>query len=209
MADRAVLCVKWRVVPADPPAVWRHCPQCGGAQAFRCAGKFRTNLQKKKVDVWLIYRCGACDQTWNCPIYERCRIGDIGQDELLAFSCNAPDMVRRFAMNMDWLARRADRVVPGGEVCVEKSLSGLPIANPDGIEIRLVTEEDTGVRLDRLLSAHLGLSRSLVQRLARAGALRAGSGALRRGVRGPAVITIDLCSVDGALTPRLISAAVE
>ena len=208
MADRAVLCVKWCVVPAEPPLVWRHCKQCGGAQAFRCAGKFRTNLQKKQVDVWLIYRCEACDQTWNCPVYERRRIGDIGRDELEAFSRNAPGMIRRFAMDVDWLSRRADQVVPSGDVRVEKSAAGRPLSDPDGIEIRLVAEQDTGVRLDRLLAAHLGLSRSAVQRLARAGGLAVGSGDLRRGVRGPAVITIDLCAVGRALRSGLVSAAV-
>ena len=208
MVDRVVLCVTWRVIPADPPLVWRHCRQCGGAQAFHCAGKFRTNLQKKQVDVWLIYRCGVCNQTWNCPVHERCRIGDIGQDAFEAFCSNAPDAVRRFAMDVDWLTRRADRVLANGDVRVEKSPAGRPVGDPDGIEIHLVANGDAGVRLDRLLAAHLGLSRSVVRRLARTGRLTASSGDVRRGVRGPAVIAIDLGAVDGSVRSALVSAAV-
>ena len=188
--------------------VGRHCRQCGGLQAFRCAGKFRTNFQKKDVDVWLIYRCVACDQTWNCPVYERCRIGDIGQDRFEAFCGNDPDLVRRFAVDVDWLARHADRVLPGGEVRVDKLLLGQRVPEPDGIEIRIAADEDAGIRLDRLLAAHLGLSRSQVQRLGRTGGLRACSGDLRRGVRGEAVITIDLDAVDGVPRSSLVAAAI-
>jgi len=159
------------------------------------------------VDVWLIYRCSACDQTWNCPVHERCRISDIGRDAFEAFCSNAPDMVRRFATDVDWLARRADRVIPSGDMRVDKTPAGRSCADPDGIEIHLVADEDARVRLDRLLATELGLSRSAVQRLARSGGLKAGSGALRRGVRGRSVVTIDLRAVDTALRPGLISAA--
>ena len=33
--------------------------------------------EKKRIDVWLIYRCLACEEAWNLPIFERVGIGDI------------------------------------------------------------------------------------------------------------------------------------
>ncbi len=52
--------VTWRVTPLQPPLVRRHCSRCAAARAFACSLKFRTNAQKKRLDVWLIYRCSAC-----------------------------------------------------------------------------------------------------------------------------------------------------
>jgi hypothetical protein len=52
--------------------------------------KFRTNAQKKRIDVWLIYRCSTCDETWNLPIYERVAIGDLAPGEFQAIACNDP-----------------------------------------------------------------------------------------------------------------------
>ena len=212
MVGRGILCVSWRVTAAEPPLVWRYCRRCDAERAFRCAGKFRTNFQKKRIDVWLIYRCAACDQTWNCPVYERCRIGDVGQAAFEALCRNAPDMVRRFAMDAQWLARQGNRVVPCGDVHVEKSLLGRPVAKPDGIELRVAAEQPVGVRLDRLLAQQLNLPRAPVRRLAKAGGLRVdpgGSGALRRGLKGPVTVTIDLEAAAPALRPELVSAALE
>ena len=52
--------------------------------------KFRTNAQKKRIDVWLIYRCSACDEVWNLPIFERVATGDIAPDAFDAIARNDP-----------------------------------------------------------------------------------------------------------------------
>jgi hypothetical protein len=62
--------VTWQVTPLRPPLIRRHCSRCSIEMPFACSMKFRTNAQKKRIDVWLIYRCTACDEVWNLPIFD-------------------------------------------------------------------------------------------------------------------------------------------
>ena len=82
--------VTWRVTPLQPPLVRRHCSRCSGDMAFACSMKFRTNAQKKRIDVWLIYRCSTCDTVWNLPIFERVGVGEIAPDAFDAITHNDP-----------------------------------------------------------------------------------------------------------------------
>lgn len=121
--------------------------------------KFRTNAQKKRIDVWLIYRCAICGETWNLPIFERVSVGDVSAAEFQAIACNEPALAARHAFDTPRLRRHSDRVEESTDVAVEKSVRGEPRGEPTAIEISLALAQPCHVRLDGFLSRELGVAR--------------------------------------------------
>jgi hypothetical protein len=139
---------------------------------FACSMKFRTNVQKKRLDVWLIYRCSVCDETWNLPIYERVPIGEIASDQFQAIAHNDPALVLRHAFDRERLARYGTKVEDSGSIEVRKSRQNGCRDEASSIEIALVLAMPSQIRLDRLLSSELGVARSQLRLLHDGGALR-------------------------------------
>lgn len=166
--------------------------------------KFRTNAQKKRIDVWLVYRCDRCGETWNMPIRERVAIGDIAPDEFQAIARNDPTLAARHAFDRDRLARHSSRLEESSGVAIHKSLRSEYRHDATGIEIALALALPCQIRLDRLLSSALGVARSQLRALHDCGALRL-SQSSRKVLRSPASdgqsIAIDLR--DGAIHPEL------
>lgn len=114
------------------------------------------------MDVWLIYRCASCGETWNLPILERLPIGKIPPDELRAFAANDPAHAARHAFDLERLRRHSDRVEQGPEVAIVKRLtSGNPVS-ATSVEIEFMLGRPCRLRLDGLLSRGLGVTRSLI-----------------------------------------------
>ena len=63
--------IVWKIECAGLPTAERHCKKCGAWRAFECSGCFRVNAQKRMLDVWLIYKCPECDDTWNMTVLSR------------------------------------------------------------------------------------------------------------------------------------------
>ncbi len=120
--------------------------------------KFRTNAQKKRIDVWLIYRCETCGGTWNLPIFERVSVGDIPPDEFQAIAANEPALAARYAFDATRLRQHSDHVEESSDVAVEKSRGKSP-SNAAAIEITLTLVQPCRVRLDGFLSRELELAR--------------------------------------------------
>lgn len=181
-----ILRVTWRLAPRSAPRLWRSCRRCGRAMPFRCSMKFRTNAQKKRIDVWLIYRCEACEETWNLPVLERALVGDIPASQLEAFAGNDPALAARHAFDIVKLRQHSDRVQDAAEIAVEKSVRGGTATGPAALAITLVLASRCRVRLDGLLSRELGLARGRLAMLLKDGHLTVAP--LRRGrLGGPAL----------------------
>lgn len=193
-----LLHVSWTITPLTPPEPWIACSTCGGPRPFRCSGRVRLNANGRKLDAWLIYKCQACDRTWNRPIFERRAVRDIDPAVLTALHGNDPGWIRAAAFDIEALRRRAARVDEGGAVAVDKAV----VADPGdftALEIALTVALPTPLRLDRLLATELRLSRSRVERLRDDGRLRLAAGdddALRRRIRTGTRIRIDLAGDD-------------
>lgn len=195
--------VTWRVTPLQPPLVRRHCSRCAATRAFACSLKFRTNAQKKRLDVWLIYRCSACAEVWNLPIFERAAAGDIEAFDAIAH--NDPALAQRYAFDRTRLARHGVPLEPP-EVSIRKTWIGGCADTAPAIVIALALAAPCGLRLDRLLANGLGIGRTQLDRLSAAGALSL-SPTTRKALRGPIAagqaIAIDLTSLDAALAATL------
>jgi hypothetical protein len=138
----------------------------------------------KRVDAWLIYRCTLCDNTWNRPVLERRHVSTIGPHLLASLQTNYPDLSRRLVFEK---LRRKLKVEHFDDATVRKEvMSARPV---DRLEIVCVVRETAGLRVDRLLSTELRLSRSRIQNMQNAGHLAACPDGLRRPLRNGLQVT--------------------
>lgn len=159
---------RWIVKPLNMPAVIRNCSKCGDHSKFVCSGNFRVNANGKNLDVWLIYKCEKCETTWNMEILSRVKPEQIEKTLYAAFLKNDRDTAMHYAFDPETL-RRNKAVVEYGNVtyCVEK------IRVPGGCALEIFAPYDFGLRLDKLLSEELGLSRTKVKKLLEIGDISA------------------------------------
>ncbi|NUS19104.1 MAG: DUF1062 domain-containing protein [Mesorhizobium sp.] len=189
----STLSVRWTIAPAIAPRPLINCNRCGGVRPYKCSGKFRVNANGKRIDVWLIYRCAGCDNSWNRTVLERCNRRDIEPALLAAFESNDPAFVRRHAF--DTLRSRIGRIEESPDVAVRKKLLDGKTECAVALSLELRLEAATSLRLDRLLAGELGISRSRLQAW---DALRSltvdpdGARAWRKPVRDGTTIRVDL-----------------
>jgi hypothetical protein len=190
-----VIRVRWTIAPKIAPQPWRPCSRCGTQRPFNCSDKFRLNANGKRLDAWLIYKCTGCDENWNRAVVERRAARNLEPAMLAALEANDPALVRRFAFDAVGLRKSAHRVEEFGEVEVRKKLldGTHGTASAISLEIALAVPISVSLRLDRLLAAELGISRSRVAALAEAGRLRTAA-ALSKALRDGTRIEIDLAA---------------
>ena len=187
--------VLWTIVPQDTPRPLLHCRRCGSERRFRSSDRFRLNANGRRIDAWLIYRCTACDETWNRPLLERRPLGTAAPALLEALRQNDPVLARRVAFDTDGLRRHCAAVEETSDATGDKKVMSRSTSAVHRLEIRLAVPHATALRLDRLLVRELGLSRTRLQ------ALRAdrrlvlvpdGPRVLRRAARDGTCIILDL-----------------
>lgn len=194
--------VRWTIVPLTAPQPWLVCSSCGGLKPFQASGKTRLNANGRKLDAWLIYKCLACEKTWNRSIFERRNVRDIDPAVLDALQSNDPQWIRREAFNLDALRRSSPRIDEFPEVGIAREVQHEP---PDWtkLEIELIVPLPTSTRLDRLLASELGVSRSRLQALHDGGTLRTNpdrADILRRRLKTGTQVTLDLVTEAGRET---------
>lgn len=186
--------VRWTIVPKFTPQPWIVCSGCGGLRPFQCSGKVRLNANGRKLDAWLIYRCIACDATWNRTLFERRNVSEVDRTTLAALQSNDPDWIRARAFDLDALRRTAHRIDEPAECEIRKELLR-ETSNWTHLEIEFSISFAVGLRLDRLLASELRVSRSQVSGLHDAGLLTANperAGILRRRPGNGLRIALDL-----------------
>jgi hypothetical protein len=151
--------VPLHVFPVDAPRVVRHCARCGADRPFASSDAFRVNANKRRLDVWLVRRCGACDATWNQPVHERITLSALGE-RLARYQDDDPDTIHAVAFD-EVALRRHGRVEPA-TFRVERPLATPPFA------VRVCLARPFAVRFDRVLCDALGLSRTRLRALVEA-----------------------------------------
>ena len=187
-----VLRVQWTIIPGSAPELGLYCNRCRGTTRFRTSGKIRVNANGKRVDAWLIYKCTSCDNTWNRPVLERRHVSTIGPQLLASLQTNDPDLSRRLAFEK---LRRKLKVEHFDDATVRKEVVSESTRPADRLEIVCVVPQTTGLRVDRLLSTELRLSRSRLQNMQNAGHLAACPDGLRRPLRNGLQVRIELRGV--------------
>jgi hypothetical protein len=187
-----VLRVQWTITPATTPEPWLNCSRCRDTTRFRANGKIRVNVNGKRLDAWLIYKCTSCDNTWNRPIVERRHVSTIDPHILASLQANDPELSRQLAFET-WPRKLKVKHFDDARVRKQVVLEGAGPASR--LEIVCVVPETTGLRVDRLLATELRLSRSRIRSMQDAGHLVACPDGLRRPLRDGLRVTIDLRGV--------------
>jgi hypothetical protein len=168
--------VRWTVVALDTPRVIRHCPRCRRPRAFASSDAFRVNAQKRRLDVWLIYRCTECESTWNREILERCAPEDIAPDLYARFLENDRETAWSYAFEVTKLG--------GGDGAVPYRVEVAGTAEPgNGLSIEIALPRPCEVRLERLLTEGLGVSRSRLRAWLDSGEVSLSAGRLQERAR--------------------------
>ena len=150
---------RWTLTPSGEPQVLRYCSKCGEIGRFGQSGRFRVNANGRHLDVWLIYKCQRCDATWNLTILTRVRPEQIERGLLDAFTSNAAVTARRCAFDKTLLQRSSASPCYDG---LAYTVTREWLADGPGLTVDCPFDFD--LRLDRLLSDTLGLSRSQSRR---------------------------------------------
>ncbi len=159
----------WKVNPSTEPTVIRNCPKCGCQSEYESTGCFRVNANSNHIDIWLIYQCRKCKSTWNLEILSRVHPHTINKELYNDFLNNDPVLAKRYAFDSATHSRNKS-VVNFDQIDFE--ISGPELIPTDfsvGIQLELITDYPMDLRLDRLLSRQLGISREQVKSLSRSG----------------------------------------
>ena len=94
------------------PTVARYCKRCGKKSEFASSGLFRINAQQRHLDIWLVYKCRACDTTWNLEILSRINAGLLAPGLLDRYINNDSELATLHATDSALIKRN------GAECCV-------------------------------------------------------------------------------------------
>lgn len=153
------------------PCVVRHCAKCGARKPFIPSDQIRINAQKKLLDVWLIYRCGDCGQTWNMEVFARVSPGQLDRSLYDRLLSNDGDLIRSLSFDRQLHAKK------GAPLCVDTlsySIQGerfAPDALKEPAELAITCPVPLGIRLSKLLREILGLSAREFESMAASGVI--------------------------------------
>jgi hypothetical protein len=187
--------VHWTIVAQNTPRPLLHCSRCGGERPFRSSGRFRLNANGRRIDAWLIYKCAACDDTWNRPLLQRRPLAGVAPALLEALRRNDPALAQLVGFDTAGLRHHCAAVEETGGAIVRKDVVSRSAGTLRRLEIRLAVPHPTALRLDRLLVKELGLSRARLQALCadkRLVLVPDGPRALRRATRDGTCVILDL-----------------
>ena len=202
--------VRWTVIPKFAPQPLLACNRCGDVRPFRSSGKVRLNAHRKLIDAWLIYRCTACDNTWNRPLLERRNIREIDPALQQALQSNDRDLIRSLAFDVGQLRRHAPKLKESSDIDVRKQKLSQGPGPWSELIISLDVLLPTATRTDRLLASGLGLSRARIHSLEASGRIclpRRRQRMLRRPITDRLDVSIDLQALDDGLTLGLAAAS--
>ena len=92
------------IIPKSSPQIIRRCARCE-ANRFASSNKFRINANKKILDVWLIFKCIACDYTLNVSIFSRKSTKKIDRILLERFHKNDSELAWQYAFDPTYIER--------------------------------------------------------------------------------------------------------
>lgn len=157
---------EWQLVPETLPTIRRICPKCGKKTNYINTKKFRINANKNNLDIWLIYQCNKCKSTYNMSIYERITPNDIHKCEYEKFLTNDENLAKEYSFNMDFYNKnKAEAVFDDVVYSVVKKEIDTGYRNTNETIINIVSKYPTNIRVDKLLSDNLGLTRSAIRKL--------------------------------------------
>lgn len=163
---------KWELVPKNLPIVRRNCPKCNERARYINSEKFRVNANKNSIDIWLIYQCEKCKSTWNMTIYERIKPYDINKDEYEKFLSNDKELAREYAFNLSIYNKNKAQIIleDVNYELIQKKIEAYYI-NENELVIEIACKDFIELRVDKLLSDTLGISRNKIKDMNKKGVI--------------------------------------
>lgn len=151
----------WKIQCHSLPLVVKHCKKCGKEENFCCTKKFRVNAQKKSLDIWLIYSCTACNTTCNARVYAHVSPQALSQKQLNGFMENNYALVKRYAMDADFLYNSG----AGKILLPQYSVIGEEFSLNEAVELEIKTQYPLAVKVIAVIKEKLHLPHSACLRL--------------------------------------------
>ena len=132
------------------------------------------NANGKLLDVWLLICCELCGRTSKIPIHERVCVQALESGRLLMFEANDPAMVRDLTMDSA-LARKAGYQLDwNGTWELETDMPGCELEPKDPSPLKVIVrfELPAPIRVEKLITTGLNLSRSAVRGMVGSGRIR-------------------------------------
>lgn len=161
----------WNIIPTTPPTVLRSCPRCKCSCEYESSGNFRVNANQNHIDVWLIYQCKKCNYTWNMEILSRVNPNTIEKELYQKLLRNDKELARRYAFDVAAHGRNKS-VLCYDKISYDIIGNNIPISElKEAVRIKLVCDYPLDIRLDKIISKQLGISREQVKRLGSSGSI--------------------------------------
>lgn len=168
--DRKAL---WTIKELGLPAIVKACVTCT-SRRHHPTGKFRVNANSKLLDVWMLINCELCDRTSKIPIHERINVRALANEQLVMFEKNDPAIARHLAMDASLASSAGYRLDWNGtwELETDMPFYELERADASPLEVVIRFELPAPIRVEKLLMAGFGLSRSAARGMVDSGRIR-------------------------------------
>lgn len=157
----------WNIQYVSPPSVMQYCKKCGSKTEYRSSGQFRVNAQRKYLDIWLIYKCSHCDNTWNAEIYSRIHTKSIDKHLLECFHRNDEALAKKYAMRTELLQRNGVEVQPPSY-----QIEGEDFSINEAVTLVIHSDCHFPLKVSEVLRNKLKLSHSVLNSLLETGKIR-------------------------------------
>ncbi|WP_343687546.1 DUF1062 domain-containing protein [Chryseobacterium gleum] len=158
----------WEVKAKNTPLLKKKCNHCN-SDRFQCSDKFRLNAQKKNIDIWLIYRCVQCNNTYNITVFSRIRTESISKDLFDKFSENHLETAWTYAFSLETIRKNNVETDPESVeyeiIRDDLSVEDLTNMKNEMISFQIEYPFDFNVRVSTVIRKCLGLSSSQLNQL--------------------------------------------
>lgn len=155
--------VEWEINPEGTPSIIRYCSKCGGKSEYVNTGNFRVNANGNSIDVWLIYQCQKCRTTYNLSIHERIKPDKILSKEYEKYLSNNQKTAQDCGFDSRIFKKNRVEVDYDNVTyqIIKRELNKTSDKNEEQVII-IRCEYELPIRINKIISQELGLSRSKV-----------------------------------------------
>lgn len=155
----------YEIIPVSSYKIIKNCSGCGHKTMYVNTNRFRVNANGSHIDVWLIYQCGYCGNTYNLSIYKRKRQGYLNQEEYGRFLSNDKDLALEYGTSKELFADNKAEIV-WNQIDYDIKLIGEEPAEGNDI-ITIYNPCSIRVRVGKALAGILDMTGSRIKRLMR------------------------------------------
>ncbi|WP_312301303.1 DUF1062 domain-containing protein [Chryseobacterium sp.] len=164
----------WEIRAKNTPLLKKKCNHCD-SERFASSDKFRLNAQKKNIDIWLIYRCVKCNNTYNMTLFSRIRTESVSKEIFSKMSENNTEIAWEYAFSHE--IRRKNNVEADTDSVeyeiLYHEIHEEEMINPDSemLTFKIKCPFDFNLRISAVIRTALNLSSAKLNRLIEADAI--------------------------------------